>query len=48
LKLNNELNDTDEIDIDITRYIASLLEGTPGIKIKYKEIKSEDYISIME
>ncbi|EAZ84157.1 hypothetical protein P4645_22570 [Lysinibacillus fusiformis] len=45
---NNELNDTDEIDIDITRYIASLLEGTPGIKIMYKEIKSEDYITIME
>lgn len=45
---NNEPDDADEIDIDITRYIASLLEGTPGIKIKYGEIKSEDYISIIE
>lgn len=45
---NNEPDDMNEIDIDITRYIASLLEGTPEIKIKYKEIKSEDYISIIE
>ncbi|MEB7453629.1 hypothetical protein [Lysinibacillus sphaericus] len=43
---NNEPEDIDEIDIDITKYIASLIEGTPDIKIKYKEIKSEDYISI--
>ncbi|WP_107942547.1 hypothetical protein [Metasolibacillus fluoroglycofenilyticus] len=45
---NNEPDDADEIDIDITRYIASLLEGTLGINIKYGEIKSENYISIIE
>ncbi|HEY2495001.1 MAG TPA: hypothetical protein VGI33_19090 [Paenibacillus sp.] len=45
---NDEPDDAEEIDIDITRYIASLLEGTTGIKIKYEEIKSGDYINIIE
>lgn len=45
---NNEPGDADDIHIDITKYIASLLEGTPGIKIKYEALKYEDYISIVE
>lgn len=45
---HNKPDDADRIYIDITKYIASLLEGTPGMKIKYEELKYEDYISIME
>ncbi|TKI52820.1 hypothetical protein FC756_27185 [Lysinibacillus mangiferihumi] len=45
---NSELHDAKEITVDITNYIASLLEGTEKIKILYEEISGKDYIDISE
>ncbi|MBI6864425.1 hypothetical protein JD967_13315 [Lysinibacillus fusiformis] len=45
---NSELHDAKEITVDITNYIASLLEGTEKIKILYEEISGKEYIDISE
>ncbi|MFU1794157.1 hypothetical protein ACM1RC_09835 [Paenibacillus azoreducens] len=45
---NSEPNDVREIRVDITNYIASLLEGTEKIKIVYDEISEKEYINISE
>lgn len=45
---NIEPNNTKEIKVDITHYIASLLEGTDKIKIVYNEISEKEYIDISE
>ncbi|WP_231633168.1 hypothetical protein [Numidum massiliense] len=52
LEVNNfpdiEPEDVAEKDIDITGYVASLLEGTNGIEIVYQQIKEKGYIKITE
>lgn len=41
---NSELHDDKEITVDISNYIASLLEGTEKIKIVYEDILTKEYI----
>ncbi|ANF95587.1 hypothetical protein [Paenibacillus bovis] len=45
---NNKLYDDKEITVDITKYIASLLEGTEKIKIIYEEISAQEYMDVTE
>ncbi|NTU21992.1 hypothetical protein HPY28_16830 [Brevibacillus sp. HB1.2] len=45
---NDEPDNVNEVEIDITCYVASLLEGTEKIKIKYEQIAEQDYIIITE
>lgn len=45
---NSIPEDAKEIRVDITNYIASLLEGTEKIKIIYDEISEKEYINISD
>ncbi|MCP3778977.1 hypothetical protein [Paenibacillus sp. MZ03-122A] len=45
---NESPDDTERVTVEITRYIASLLEGTEKIKIKYEQINEQNYIEISE
>jgi hypothetical protein len=38
----------DRLQMDITGYVASLLEGTEGLQIKYESMVNKEYIKIDE
>lgn len=43
---NIKPDDTDEVEIDITGYVSSLIEGTDNIQIKYEEINETTFIGL--
>ncbi|MCY7836120.1 hypothetical protein MOB49_03180 [Bacillus haynesii] len=44
-----EPDDADEIEVDITGYVSTLLEGTDGLQIRYEELQNmKHYIEITE
>ncbi|AKF92339.1 hypothetical protein [Brevibacillus laterosporus] len=45
---NERPGDAKRVTVEITNYIASLLEGTEKIKIAYEDINKKDYIDISE